>query len=79
MCVLNTTHCMPCQAPKLTLLLQRAQCTEPMARLLKHCSALQVIGKSAGFAVPVLVVLLLLVGLFAASSYDSGATAVLKP
>ena len=40
---------------------------------------LQIIGKTAGFAIPVLLVLLILVGFFAASSYDSGATSSLRP
>jgi hypothetical protein len=39
----------------------------------------QIIGKTAGFAIPVLVVLLVLVGFFAASSYDGGATSVMRP
>jgi len=39
----------------------------------------EVIGKTAGFAIPVIVVLLVLVGFFAASSYDGGATSVMRP
>jgi len=42
-------------------------------------NAVQIIGKTAGFAIPVLVVLLILVGFFAASSYDGGATSVMRP
>ena len=40
---------------------------------------LQFIGKTAGFAVPLLLLLLVLIGFFAASGYNSGATAVLQP
>jgi len=42
-------------------------------------SVMQIIGKTAGFAVPVLVVLLILIGFFAAGSYDGGATSVMRP
>ncbi len=45
----------------------------------KNVCVLQVIGKTAGFAIPVIVVLLVLVGFFAASSYDGGATSVMRP
>ena len=41
--------------------------------------SVQFIGKTAGFIVPLIVVLSLLVGLFAAGSYNNGATQVLQP
>lgn len=52
---------------------------EPAEKDFWEGSRFDVIGKTAGFAVPVLIVLGVLIGLFAASGYNGGATRVVQP